>query len=177
MLGKLKSYFFEQKKKKLLPDETGRKAEFHFQRKNNYGLLVDATIPEHRKIVSEFAEKLRKEGNSVKVLGFIDGKNDQVSLSFDVFHAGDLHRISGVPKSPLVDAFMSGTYDVLINFSIYQNHKPLEFISSITKAKFRIGPWYPGLVRNPFDLSIDTGSQVTLREWIGELMQTLQKIY
>lgn len=177
MLGKLKSYFFEREKNKLLPDESGRKVEFHFHRKNNYALLLDAADPEHRKIVTEFAEKLRKDGNSVKVLGFIDGKNDQISLSFDVFHTGDLNRMSGVPKSPLVESFMANTYDVLINFSIYQNHKPLEFISAITKAKFRIGPWYPGIVVNPFDLSIDTGGQVTLREWIGELMQTLQKIY
>ena len=61
--------------------------------------------------------------------------------------------------------------------SIHHNHKALEYISSLSKAAFRIGSWYPRVRHNPYDLCLDTGSSATLKEWINELMHTLQKIY
>jgi hypothetical protein len=98
-------------------------------------------------------------------------------MPFDLFTTADLAKVSMIPRGPVVDEFIEQPFDVLINMSIHHNHKSLDFISSLSKATFRIGPWYQHAQHNPYDLCLDTGSSATLREWINELMHTLQKIY
>ena len=177
MLGSIATYFFEKEKQKRVGTGQRAKVEFFPDRKNHYGLLVDASNPDDRAIVLAFAEQLRRDGNRVKILGYVDGKQEKISISFDVFTSAELTRISKVPKSPVADSFMDQHFDVLINLSIRQNHKALEYISAVSKASFRIGPWYAGQQNNPYDLCVDAGSNTSLKEWLNELMHTLQKIH
>ena len=138
---------------------------------------MDASQPDDRNTIIQFAEQLRREGNRVKILGYVDGKLEGLAISFDVFTTADLARFSGVPRSPLAESFMDQTFDILINMSIRENHKPLEYIASVSKSSFTVGPWYKGQENNPYDLCVDAGTSATLKEWIQELMHTLQKIY
>jgi hypothetical protein len=177
MLGSIRSYYFEKEKRRRQAHTPKVPKGFHLSRQNHYGLLLDATNPDDRTIVTNFAEELRREGNRVKVLGYVDGKAESLAISFDIFSSNELSRISGVPKSPLAEAFMDQAFDVLINLSIRENHKPLEYICSVSKSAFRIGPWYAAPAANPYDLCVDAGNAATLKEWINELMHTLQKIY
>ena len=107
----------------------------------------------------------------------MEGKADGTAMPFDLFTTADLAKVSKIPRGPVVDEFIEQPFDVLINMSIRHNHKSLDFISSLSKATFRIGPWYQHANTNPYDLCLDTGSSATLKEWIHELMHTLQKIY
>src|SRR5688572_12139192 len=138
MLGSIRTYFFEKEKSKRIREGGGAKKDFRKKKNNHYGLLVDATNPDDRNVVIAFAEELRKEGNRVKVLGFVDGKMESLALSFDVFTSADLTKISKVPKSPIATSFMDQSFDVLINLSIKENLKPLEYICAVSKASFRI---------------------------------------
>jgi hypothetical protein len=177
MLKAIRTYFFEREKKKRLHEVGPIPTAFKRDRKNHYGLLIDAANPEDRTAVTSFAEELRRTGNRVKILGFVNGKMEGLSTPFDIITIADLAKISQVPKSPAAEAFMDQAFDVLINLSIRENHKPLEYISAVSKAAFRIGPWYNHQQYNPYDLCVDAGKTATLREWISELMHTLQKIY
>lgn len=177
MLGSIRTYFFEKEKKKRQRSGAQGPIGFQLNRKNHYGLVVDASNPDDRIVVTAFAEELRREGNRVKILGYVDGRMESLSLSFDIFTSADLSRVSKVPKNPLAESFMEQPFDVLINLSIKENHKALEYICSVSKAAFRIGPWYHHTNPNPYDLCIDAGETATLKEWINELMHTLQKIY
>ncbi|MBK9982319.1 MAG: hypothetical protein IPP15_07825 [Saprospiraceae bacterium] len=177
MLEAIRTYFFERAKKKRLKASSGTPVAFHLDRKNHYGLLTDATSADDRTIVNSFAEDLRKKGNRVKILGFFNGKMETISTPFDIITTNDLNKVSQVPKTEMAEDFMSQAFDVLINLSIKENHRPLDFISSVSKASFRIGPWYAQQQTNPYDLCIDAGNSATLKEWISELMHTLQKIY
>ena len=177
MLGSIRSYYFEKEKKRRQAHSPKAPKGFQLNRQNHYGLLLDATNPDDRTIVANFAEELRRQGNRVKVLGYVDGKSESLAISFDVFSSNELSKISRVPKSPLAEAFMDQAFDVLINLSIRENHKPLEYICSVSKSSFRIGPWYATHDPNPYDLCVDAGQEATLKEWINELMHTLQKIY
>jgi hypothetical protein len=176
MLDSIRTYFFEKEKNKRIRNSPPAKMGYQRSRKNHYGLLVDAANPDDRNVAIAFAEALRKEGNRVKILGFVDGKMESLSLSFDVFTASDLTRISKIPKSPLAQNFMDQPFDVLINLSIKQNHKPLEYICAVSKASFRIGPWF-NQEHNVYDLCIHVDPKATLKSWINEVMHTLQKIY
>ena len=176
MLESIRTYFFEKEKSKHLQGHPNKKSGFQPNRQNHYGLLVDASNPDDRNIAIAFAEELRKDGNRVKILGFVDGRMEGLALSFDVFTSSDLTRISKVPKSPLAISFMEQPFDVLINLSIRQNHKPLEYICAVSRAAFRIGPWFP-LEHNVYDLCIHVDQKAGLKNWISEVMHTLQKIH
>jgi hypothetical protein len=177
MLETIRTYFFEKEKKRRLGESVSRSSHFKRDRKNHFGILVDAGIPEDRNTVINFAEQLRKDGHRVKILGFLDGRSEGLSMPFDFFSTAELTKLSKVPRSPVVESFIEQPFDVLINTSIHRNYKALDYISSLSKASFRIGPWYHHQQQNPYDLCLDTGSSATLKEWISELMHTLQKIY
>jgi hypothetical protein len=177
MLGSIRTYFFEREKRKRLNEGAARKTHFKKDQANHYGLLLDASQVDHRQVVSHFADDLRKAGNRVKILGFLDKKSESISVPFDIFTTADLAKVSKVPRSAIVDAFIKQPFDVLINMSIHQNHKSLEYICALSHASFRIGPWIQPLKNNPYDLCLDAGDSATLPEWISELMHTLEKIY
>jgi hypothetical protein len=177
MLEPIRTYFFERAKRKHLSTTDRRSGPFRIQQKNHFGILVDAGSHKDRHDVLAFADRLRNEGHRVKILGYLVGHIEGASMPFDIFVTAQLSKISQVPKSPEVDAFIQQKFDVLINMSIHQNHKPLDYISSLSNAAFRIGPWYHHAQHNPYDLCIDAGASATLNEWINELMHTLQKIY
>lgn len=177
MLESIRTYFFERAKRKRIAAAGGRSPQFKFSHKNHFGILVDASNYNDRNDILEFAEQLRKDGHHVKILGYIVGKIEGASMPFDIFTTAQLSKVSQVPKSPEVDQFIHQNFDALINMSIHQNHKPLDYICTLSRASFRIGPWYPHAQYNPYDLCIDAGASATLKEWINELMHTLQKIY
>ena len=177
MLGSIRTYFYEKEKKKRLSEAFSRKPHFKKDRSNHYGILLDATQVDHRQVVSHFADDLRKEGNRVKILGYLDKRNESISVPFDIFTTAELTKVSQVPKSAVVESFIEQPFDVLINMSIHQNHKSLEYICALSHASFRIGPWFHQLKHSPYDLCLDAGESATLPEWISELMHTLEKIY
>ena len=177
MLEAIRTYFFERAKKKRLKASVNSPVGFQNDRKNHYGLLTDASSADDRNTVNSFAEDLRREGNRVKILGFVNGKMETISTPFDIITINDLSTLSQVPKSATAEAFMGQPFDVLINLSIKENHRPLDYISSVSKASFRIGPWYAQQQGSPYHLCIDAGNNASLKEWISELMHTLQKIY
>ncbi len=177
MLEKIRTYFYEREKRRRLSGAAGRTSQYKKDRKNYFGLLLDAGNTGHRDEVVAFADQLRKEGHRVRILGFLEGKGEGVSMPFEIFTSADLAKLTAVPKGELIEGFIAQPFDVLVNMSIHRDHRALDYISSLSKATFRIGPWYPQSRHNPYDLCLDAGSTVTLKDWIRELMHTLQKIY
>jgi len=177
MLGSIRTYFYEREKRRRLGERAGRKTHFIKDHPNHYGILMDASQVDHRQVVVHFADDLRKAGNRVKILGFLDKKNESISVPFDIFTTADLAKVSKVPRSLAVEEFIQQPFDVLINMSIHQDHKSLEYICALSHASFRIGPWFHQLKNSPYDLCLDAGETATLPEWISELMHTLEKIY
>jgi hypothetical protein len=177
MLESIRTYFFEKEKRKRAAASLQRKFQFKKGHSNHYGILLDAGQIDHRQIVLHFAEELRQQGNRVKILGYIEGRTDSIALPFDIFTSTEISKFTAVPKSIKAEEFMQQPFDVLINMSIYFNHKALEYICAASAASFKIGPWYHHLNRSPYDLCLDVGEAATLREWISELMHTLEKIY
>jgi len=177
MLESIRTYFFEREKQKRLGVTAQRAARFRKDHKNSFGILLDAGRQEDRAEVMAFAETLRMEGNRVKILGFLEGKAEANSMPFDLFTSAELSRVTRIPHGLVVESFIEQPFDVLINMSIHQNYKALEYICFLSRASFRIGPWYPQARQSPYDLCLDTGSSATLKVWITELMHTLQKIY
>ena len=99
-------------------------------------------------------------------LSYVQNREDAEEITQDVF----VSVYQGLTTFREESQLSTWIYRISIN-------KSLDFISSLSKAAFRIGPWYQHANTNPYDLCLDTGSSATLKEWIHELMHTLQKIY
>ena len=74
MLEGIRTYFFEREKRKRLSESARRSSQFKRDKKNHFGILLDASQQGDRHEVMHFAESLRKDGHRVKILGFLDGQ-------------------------------------------------------------------------------------------------------
>jgi hypothetical protein len=101
-------------------------------------LIFDATKPENRKVVGDFADKLRSKGKKVTLFGFFENKNQPISLTYGVFNTKNVSW-KGIPSGDEVEHFLAGQFDLLYDLSLGQS-LPLEWISALANAKFKIGP-------------------------------------
>ena len=99
---------------------------------------------------------LSEQNCKVVALCFVDTKKvpDYYLLrkGFNFFSRGDLNFFF-LPKNHTILDFIEKPFDMLIDLSIDGNF-PLYYISSLSKAKFKIGKLFQN--RNCFDVMLDT---------------------
>ena len=141
------------------------------------GLLYNATEPEDFEIVKTYVKKLLADKKEVTSLGFVDKKelpaNQFAKLGLDFFTRKNLNWYM-VPNSPLVTNFINEEFDIIINLNIGMCF-PLQYISAISKAKYRVGQYD---LKNAiyYDLMIHTPKNETLEHFIKETDFYLNKI-
>ncbi len=101
-------------------------------------LIFDATKAENRITVEDFANTLKKLGKKVTMFGFFNDKIQPMSLTFGVFNNKNVSW-KGIPFGDEVEHFLAGSFDLLYDFSLGEC-LPLEWISALANAKFKIGP-------------------------------------
>ena len=130
---------FNQALKKRTQQNKGKSTPFNLNKAKSFAFLLN--LSEEKAIAIEkvmaFAEKLRKKGKEVTLLGYTDALEAPTNLGFDCFCKKDLNWAL-VPKGPVVDAFLAKEYDVLINFYLY-DCQALDFMTSAVGANFRVG--------------------------------------
>ncbi len=148
------------KKAKDIP----RKSQ-NFDELKTIGILFDAKDFNTRELVAKYAKSFTKKGKKVKLLGFYDEKNKGNEFDFKCFNKNDLnwHQI---PDHEEVSKFMETPFDLLIDIHLGEI-LPLEYISALSKAKFRIGRYTPR--EECYDLMIDTQDNMDLDFFIGQV--------
>jgi hypothetical protein len=120
-------------------------------------------------IVKKFLHFLTEQNNKVVALCFVDYKRvpDYYFLrkGFNFFSRSDLNLFFK-PKTQFIHDFIEKSFDMLIDLSIDDNF-PLFFISSLSKAKFKIGKLQQG--HNCFDVMIDTSKDNTVQSLIEQI--------
>ena len=101
------------------------------------GVLLDATDVDRTALVNSLATALRTPYRKVVLLGFYNYPQAALNLNFPHFHKKELNWWLE-PQGHLVDEFMERKFDVLIN-AYTGNNVPLEYISALSNAKYRIG--------------------------------------
>jgi hypothetical protein len=106
--------------------------------------------------VRKFLLYLHEKQNQVFAIGFIDNKKIPdyflMKKGFNFFTRKEL-TFFFIPKSKVVDDFLEKQFDILIDLST-DNSFPLQYISSMSRSKFKIGRSANG--SKCFDLMIDT---------------------
>ena len=105
------------------------------------GVLFDATETDDTAIVNQFADSIRTQFRKVNMLGFYNHPISAMNLNFPHFNKKQLNWYLE-PQGYIVDDFIQKQFDVLVNAYTGEN-LPLEYISAMSNAKYRIGVYNP----------------------------------
>jgi hypothetical protein len=105
------------------------------------GVLLDASDTDKTAVVLQFADSIRTQYRKVTMLGYYNFPKAAMNLSFPHFYNKNLNWYLQ-PQGYMVDDFIEKKFDVLVNAYTDEN-LPLEYISALSNAKYRIGLYNP----------------------------------
>ncbi len=172
------SHFFARKtlKRNLLNRRIHRETMM-FQDTKEIGLLFVAHSDEDIETANKYIDKLKSEGKKVEFIGYIAIKDYQkkhkgeeknpnyiFDNDFDFFHR---------PRFGSIEKFYKKEFDLLISLN-YSNQFSLNYISSLSRAKLRVGKFNQSSVA-AYDFMIDDKAN-SMESLIEQLTHYLQKI-
>lgn len=107
------------------------------QRAKNIGILFYANNINQNDIIIEFAQKLKSLQKDVQLLGYMPKREFGFVYPFPFISDKDTSWY-GKPGGGTSGFFMRSPFDLMINFCT-DECLPLEYISAVSSAKFRIG--------------------------------------
>ena len=166
--AQVKEHFFM----KMVRQLDIRRVPLPFSVSKTVGILVDATDPDRRPLVQNFADKLKKQGKEVRLLGFFDSKQPVDNFTFKAFNRSEVDWLER-PKGTVVDDFIRQKFDILI--SIHQDQKlPLEYIAASSHAQLRVGPYTDHTFC--YDLMIEQNQELDLSKYLKEVIFFLNRM-
>ena len=148
-----------------------------FEDAKKIGMLYDATNEQDYEMVKQYIKGIRSDHKEVFALGYVDKKQLPVSqfaqLGLDFFTKKDL-KWNMIPDSLEIRNFINEQFDILINLN-EGNCFPLNYITAMSKAKFRIGRYHKKNLNN-FDFLIEAGNSTSLTNYIKEVDKYLRII-
>lgn len=169
----LKVKYHNYKFSKAIKNLRAKRSSVDFDRAESVGLLFDATELNNREIVLKFAKSLEKKGKKVRLLGFVNIKEETDNLAFPNFNQKTLDMALLPEKSTDAQDFMKRDFDILINLSLDET-EPLEYIAAMSNAKFRVGPFTERTVC--YELMIDVTKGKRLDAFIHQAQFFLEKM-
>jgi hypothetical protein len=112
------------------------------EKADTVGILYNATNRNDAETVKKFIHYLKEERKDVISLGFIDIKEaselTSPILNYMFFDQNDLSK-NLVPIGNDVSNFINKPFSILIDLNSNESCFPLEYISSLSTAKFKVG--------------------------------------
>ena len=158
--------------KRELPPHPVKRSSMYLDNASSVGILFDGTEPEDRKLVLDFAEKLKKAGKKVKLLAFFDNKLKSADFTFLHFNRLQLD-FALRPKTRDVTEFIGQEFDLLLNLS-NRSILPLDYIAALSRAKFRVGPFTEKTFC--YDLMMDQSGKKDLGAFLQQVIFYMKKM-
>lgn len=172
LFEKLRTRMHEQLLRKNLPSRQVERSSLSLDQAKSIGILFDGTKPDDREIVLNYAKKLKGQGKKVKLIAYFD--NNLKSENFTYWHFNKKQLDWALrPKSKNAEEFAQRPFDLLINLS-RNAIAPLEYISAISKARFRVGPSTEKTFC--YDLMIEHNSNQDLRVFLQQVVHYLKNM-
>lgn len=171
MLDKVKKLLYNRTLRRYASTNLDSIPNGHFKHIEKVGITFNAGEID-QKVLLAFATDLKNRDKEVRMLGFFDHKQDPGAQHFGYFTQENL-TFSGIPKSDVVEQFISREFDVLMNMD-YSAHSALNYVCAASRALFKIGP-ATGDARH-YDLMVDMQDRFDLQSYIGEIRQVFNLI-
>ena len=137
------------------------------------GILYDASYPGLDIVIERFAGKLRSKGKTAEILAYINDKKIEHKEGLTLINPKSVNWY-GIPVSEQAMAFCNKPFDLLI-CGVLNDCKPLEYLASISKAKYRVGP-FDEQKTHCYDLMIEMGAKRDLDYLLQQMVHFLEKI-
>jgi len=134
---KIAFYILNKKLKRL----KRKRGVFNFNTAKKIGIIYNATHQQNYEIANEFISKIKTLNNDIISLGFVDSKEVlnfySKTIKNQFFSRKNLNWY-GKPNNPFIEEFISTEFDILIDLSIINDY-PIQYITALSKAKFKVG--------------------------------------
>ncbi|MCG9880299.1 MAG: hypothetical protein MH472_06845 [Bacteroidia bacterium] len=148
-----------------------------FTNVHEIGIIYNATESMQEEHINGIAHFLREQGKKVHTIGFVNAKtlphNRKFHISSTYFWREQLNAFN-IPQEEKVGLFMQHKFDLVLNL-YFEPIFPLQAMSTLCKAKFKMGPQIPGsLAFN--DSVIDMGSDQNAKSLASQIIHYLNVI-
>ncbi|MGC1392345.1 MAG: hypothetical protein WA816_15020 [Bacteroidales bacterium] len=144
----------------------------------NIGIVWDASKIEDFTCLSKFYQKMHENKTDVKIMGYFPGNNLPNQLTavrfLSIIKKEELN-IFYHPVSSDSNSFVGRRFDVLIDLN-FKKLLPLQYISSLSNAGFKVGLFDSDNGNTPFDLMMDLKSPVNVEDYLNQVIHYLEMI-
>lgn len=171
-IQKLRSKLFKSVLQKELQYKRFVRKSLSLEEAQSVGILFDATNPEMRQTVLNFARRLKNQDKKVKLLGYIHTNQKEDNPNFPHFKKKEVD-FAFRPKAEVVKDFISRNFDLLINLSP-KNLACLDYVAALSPATFRVGQLTENTVA--YDFMIETKQPGNIEHFIRQMEFFLNKM-
>jgi hypothetical protein len=142
------------------------------------GIVWDASKPNEFSALSKFYQKMSERNIDVKILGYFPGNNlpDQyTAIRFLTCIKNNELSFFYHPISSESNTFIHKRFDILIDIN-FNKLFPLQYISSLSSAGFKVGLLEPGNTDTPFDLMLDIKTPIEVDNYLKQTIEYLEMI-
>jgi hypothetical protein len=142
------------------------------------GVVWDASHTDEFPCLSRFYQKMHERNIEISVIGYFPGNNlpDQYTAiryltcvrrkEIDFFY---------LPVSSETSSFIRTQFDVLIDIN-FKKLLPLQYISSLSNAAFKVGLFDPEVANTPYDLMMEIKDPVNVESYLAQVIEYLEMI-
>jgi hypothetical protein len=164
-------------KKKLA--RLNRKVSYSaFGQVKKIGIVWDASNPSEFASLSRFHQQMHERNIDISILGYYPGKElpDQYT-AIRFLTCIRKHEINLLyhPVSAESTTFINNRFDILIDIN-FKKLLPLQYISSLSCAFFKVGLFESGADETPFDLMMELKAPVSIDNYLSQTVQYLEMI-
>lgn len=170
-IKEIQEYFHHRALNQSERDLNVKRTSVAFKQAKRIGILFNGTNLEERQTVLTYAAKLEKQGKKVTLLGYLDLPKPQENLTFRHYSNQEINwKLE--PHSTDVEEFRQKQFDLLLVLNTKSNLQ-FEYIATLSKATFRVGPFSENT--NAYDLLLETDDAQDLNAFIQQVEKYLQK--
>jgi len=137
------------------------------------GIVYDSTNPANDIVIADFAQQLRGQNKEVEILGFVNDKKIDSKSGVTVFNKKNLSWTLA-PEDERVNKFADKPFDLLLGCFIGPN-LPLEFITCISKARWRVGAYVESKT-DCYDMMVNVSDKTDLSYLLQQTTYFLNQI-
>ncbi len=162
--------------RRLLKSRKRNKKVYNLSTARTIGIVFDGTNPKNFDGVYDFYKSLKERNIKVSILGYVHSRdipnNFLIRKNIQFFTTKEVNWYYK-PKNTEALKFANKKFDILINLDL-NNEKVINYIVSISMARFKVGRFVKGDSYN--DLSIRMDQEPTLEYFIQQIWHYLELI-
>ena len=169
----IRNYFYKQNLEGRLKDLNVKHDIINLTDAKTVGIVYDSTNPENDIVIANFAQELRGQNKQVEILGFVNDKKIDTKTGVTIFNKKNLSWTLA-PEDERVNQFAEKRFDLLLGCFVGEN-LPLEFITRISKARWRVGAYVENKT-DCFDMMVNVSGKTELPYLLQQTTYFLNQI-